>query len=125
MKKLLLFASLSEALTGLALLIVPAFIGKSLLGEELIGISIPLARGFGISLIALGVACWPNSTAIRGMLTYSSLASIYLISVALEGEFVGEFLWPAIVLHIILTILLLKVCLPSLKSISSDELNKK
>lgn len=107
MKKLLLFASLSEALTGLMLLIIPAFVGKLLLGEELIGINIPLARTFGISLIALGVSCWPNSTASRGMLTYSLLASIYLTSVALEGEFVGKFLWPAIALHFSLTILFL------------------
>lgn len=125
MKKVLLFASVSEAMTGLALLIIPAFVGKLLFGEELTGISIPIARTFGISLIALGVACWPSSTAIRGMLTYSLLASIYLIYVALELEFVGEFLWPAIVLHIILTILLLRVWLPSLKSESSNELNKK
>ncbi|PWA08736.1 hypothetical protein [Flavobacterium laiguense] len=122
MKKVLLFASLSEALTGLMLLIVPAFVGKLLLGEELIGISIPIARTFGISLIALGVACWPSATALRGMLTYSLLASIYLTSVALEREFVGKFLWPAIVLHVILTILLIWLSL--LKPESSNELNK-
>lgn len=122
MKKILIFASLSEAMTGLALFIVPAVVGKLLLGEELIGVSIPIARIFGISLIALGVACWPNSTASKGMLTYSLLASIYLLSVALEREFVGEFLWPAIVLHVILTILFLWLAL--LKPESSN-MNKK
>lgn len=109
-------------MTGLALFIVPAVVGKLLLGEELIGVSIPIARIFGISLIALGVACWPNSTASKGMLTYSLLASIYLLSVALEREFVGEFLWPAIVLHVILTILFLWLAL--LKPESSN-MNKK
>lgn len=108
MKKILIFASLSETLTGLALLIVPAIVGKLLLGEELIGISIPIARGFGISLIALGVACWPKCSAIIGILMYSFLVTIYLTSVAIQGEFVGKFLWPAIVLHILLTVLLLR-----------------
>jgi hypothetical protein len=115
MKKILLFASVSEAMTGLALLLVPAFVGKLLLGEELIGISIPLARSFGISLIALGVACWPKCSAILGMLAYSLLITIYLSYVAIQGEFVGKFLWPAIVLHIILTLLLLRVWLPFLR----------
>lgn len=92
MKKILLFASLSEALTGLMLLIVPAFVGKLLLGEELIGVSIPIARFFGISLIALGVACWPAIKAIIGMITYSILATIYLIIIELEDYFVGKFL---------------------------------
>lgn len=124
MKKILLFASLSEALTGLMLLIVPAFVGKLLLGEELIGVSIPIARIFGISLIALGVACWPAIKAIIGMITYSILATIYLIIIELEGYFVGKFLWPAIILHITLTILLLWVWLSSLKSESTNELNK-
>jgi glucan phosphoethanolaminetransferase (alkaline phosphatase superfamily) len=123
MKKILIFASLSEALTGLALLIVPAFVGKLLLGEELIGISIPIARAFGIALIALGVACWPSISALKGMITYSLLVSIYLTTVALEGEFVGKFLWPAIVLHIVLTILLIWSSL--VKPESSIEQNKK
>lgn len=125
MKKILIFASLSEALTGLALLIVPSFVGKLLLGEELIEISIPIARTFGIALIALGVACWSNPTALRGMLTYSLLITIYLISIAIERAFVGEFLWPAIMLHFILTILLLRVWLPTLKLRSLNEQNKK
>jgi hypothetical protein len=70
MKRVLVLAAVGEAGTGLALLIVPSLVGRLLLGEELIGIAIPVARVAGIALIALGVACWPG-TPLVGMLTYS------------------------------------------------------
>jgi hypothetical protein len=60
MKGVLVFAAVSEAATGLALLIVPSLFGRLLLGEELTGIAISVARVAGIALIALGIACWPG-----------------------------------------------------------------
>ena len=54
MKRVLIFAAVGEAATGLALLIVPSLVGQLLLGEELTGIAIPVARVAGIALIALG-----------------------------------------------------------------------
>jgi hypothetical protein len=69
MKKVLTVAALVEVATGIALLIVPSLIGRLLFGEELTGIVIPVARVLGIALIALGVCCWPSSTALCGMLT--------------------------------------------------------
>ena len=57
MKKVLTFAAVAEAATGAALLIVPSLVGRLLLGAELTGVSIPLARVTGIALIALGVGC--------------------------------------------------------------------
>jgi hypothetical protein len=48
----------AEIITGLALLVVPLLVGRLLLGEELTGIAIPVARVTGIALIALGIACW-------------------------------------------------------------------
>ena len=60
MKKVLIFAAVAEAATGMALLIVPSLIGQLLLGEHLIGIAIAVARVAGIALIGLGVACWPG-----------------------------------------------------------------
>jgi len=44
MKKVLIFAAIGEAVTGLALLIVPSLVGQLLLGEELAGVAIPVAR---------------------------------------------------------------------------------
>ena len=75
--KALIFAAVAEAVTGLALLIVPSLVGQLLLGEELSGIAVPVARVAGIALIGLGVACWPGPPLV-GMLTYTSLVALYL-----------------------------------------------
>ena len=72
MKKVLLLAAISEIATGLALLIVPALVGRLLFGAELSGVAIPVARVLGIALVALGVACWPGRSARCGMLTQGS-----------------------------------------------------
>ncbi len=109
MKKVLVFAAVGEAATGVALLIVPSLVGRLLFGAELTGVSIPVARVAGIALIALGLACWPAGDATSGlpaMLTYSLLATLYLAWLGMSGEWVGSLLWPAVVLHAILTILL-------------------
>lgn len=105
MKRVLVLAAVSEAGTGLALLIVPSLVGRLLLGEELTGIAIPVARVAGIALVALGVACWPGPPLI-GMLVYSGAVTLYLAYVGFVGGFTGILLWPAVVLHVILTILL-------------------
>ena len=60
MKRLLMLAALGEAGTGLALLLVPALVGRLLLGTELVGVAVPVARVAGIALLALGLACWPG-----------------------------------------------------------------
>ena len=106
MKTLLTFAAIAEAATGLALLVVPSTVGQLLLGAELTGVAVPVARVTGIALIALAVACWPGRTALCGMLTYSLLATAFLAYLGIRGNWVGPLLWPAIALHALLTILL-------------------
>jgi hypothetical protein len=106
MKTSLTFAAIAEAATGLALLIIPSLVGRLLLGAELTGVSIPVARMLGIALIALGVACWPGCTALCGMLTYSALATAFLAYLGIRGHWVGPLLWPAVTLHVVLTLLL-------------------
>ena len=44
MKTALLLAAALEAATGVALLVVPSLVGRLLLGEELVGVAIPVAR---------------------------------------------------------------------------------
>ena len=107
MRKLLTFAAVFEAATGLALLIVPSLVGRLLLGAELID-ALPVARVAGIALIALGVCCWPGSTALCGMLTYSAGVTVYLAYIGFSGNWVGKLLWPAVVLHAVLTLLLIR-----------------
>src|SRR6476646_6908372 len=115
MKKVLTFAAVLEAATGVALLTVPSLVGRLLFGEEFTGIVIPVARVLGIALLALGVGCWPGSTALCGMLTYSALATLYLLYLAIRGEWVGPLLWPVIVIHALLTVLLARVGFQSQK----------
>jgi hypothetical protein len=105
MKKVLVLAALSEAATGLALLIAPSLVARLLLGEELSGIAIPVARVAGIALIALGVACWPGM-ALAGMLTYSVAVTAYLAYLGFTAGSTGILLWPAVILHVIFTELL-------------------
>jgi hypothetical protein len=102
MKRVLIFAAVGEAGTGLALLFVPSLVGRLLLGEELTGTAMPVARVAGIALIALGVACWPGPPRV-GMLTYSAAVTLYLAYVGFTGGSTGVLLWPAVVLHVILT----------------------
>jgi hypothetical protein len=49
---------------------------------------------------------WPGRTALCGMLTYSALATLYLLYLGIRGNWVGPLLWPAVVLHAAITILL-------------------
>ena len=102
MKRVLIFAAVGEAATGLALLMVPSLVGQLLLGAELTGIAIIVARVAGIALIALRVACWPG-TPLAGMLTYSAAVTLYLAYLGFSGGLTGILLWPAAVLHLILT----------------------
>jgi hypothetical protein len=103
--KALIFAAVAEAATGLALLIVPSLVGQLLLGEELTGIAIPVARVAGIALIGLGIACWPGPPLV-GMLTYSTVVTLYLAYLGFEAGLTGVLLWPAVALHLVLSILL-------------------
>ena len=105
MNKVLTVAAVLEVATGMALLIVPSLVGRLLFGAEFTGVANPAARVTGIALVALGVGCWPSSTAFCGMLTYSALATLYLAYLGVTGEWVGPLLWPAVVLHAVLTLL--------------------
>jgi hypothetical protein len=105
MKSALAFAAISEGITGLALLIAPSLVGQLLLGEQLAGVAISVARVGGIALIALGFACWPGPP-LLGMFAYGSLVTLYLAYLGLAGGLSGIFLWPAVLLHAILTVLL-------------------
>ena len=113
MNRVLTLTASIEAATGLALMVVPAVVVRLLLGGEISGAAIPLGRVAGFGLLALGMACWPGrdptgntAPALRAMLTYNSLAALYLLSLGIGGEWVGPLLWPAVALHGILSLLL-------------------
>jgi hypothetical protein len=107
--KILPVAAASEAALGLALLVYPPVVIRLLLGAEIVGVADVISRFAGIALISLGVACWPNGSArqaLHGMLTYGTLAALYLAYIGVSGQGGGVLLWPAVVVHVILVILL-------------------
>jgi hypothetical protein len=100
-------AAVSEAATGAGLLVFPTFLLRLLLGVELSGASIVIARMTGIALIALGTACWPGRmNPFLGMLIYNALTTAYLASVVVQRDWVGPLLLPVVVLHVLVTTLL-------------------
>ena len=112
MKKLLIFTGVAEAATGIALIVGPARVGHLLLGADLAGVSVIVARVAGIALLALGVGCWPGP-ALLGMLTYNALGTVYFAYLAINGQWAGPLLWPVVGLHAVLAILLGRAWLTS------------
>jgi hypothetical protein len=111
MGKILAFAAVTEAVTGLVLMIVPAVVIRLLLGEEISAALV--SRFFGIALIALGLACWPswqlgesNLPALRAMLFYNVLIAFYLTYLGTLGHLMGLLLWPVVALHAVVALLL-------------------
>ncbi len=107
--KLLVVSAVVELATGVALLLTPGLVSHLLLGITT-DTSNLIARCFGIALIALGIACWPrpvNPAALRSMLFYNGAIALYLtyIGVLVGG---GLLLWPAVVLHAVMTALFLR-----------------
>jgi hypothetical protein len=109
MKSALTFAAIGEAFTGLALLIAPSLVSQLLLGEQLAGTAVPIARVAGMALIALGVACWPGPPLV-GMLTYNAVVTLYLAYLGFGG-LTGVLLWPVAAIHLVLSILLARIWL--------------
>lgn len=108
-KKVLALSAAAEAGTGLLLLAWPSIVVHLLFGAEISGAGFVMSRIAGIALIGLGVSCWPGDSAfqsLNGMQTYSTLAMLYLGYLGVRGEMAGLLLWPAVVVHAALVVLL-------------------
>jgi hypothetical protein len=114
MNRLLAVTALVEAATGLALLAVPSFVVRMLLGEALEGpISLTVARVGGVALLTLGVACWlargdSQSRAAQGLVSAMIIYNLGLALILGRAGFVsqatGIALWPAVILHSIMAV---------------------
>jgi hypothetical protein len=107
----------AEAATGIMLIAFPSLVLRLLFGAEAgsvgaSGVSEVASRVAGMALIGLGVACWPSGASapqpLWGILTYGALAALYLAFLGIRGEMVGPLLWPAVAVHAMLVILLLR-----------------
>jgi hypothetical protein len=113
MRTLLAFAAAVEGATGLALMLHPPIVTMLLLGDGVSDAGMALGRVAGIALLSLALACWPRGDGIAGktpslraLLTYNLLVTLYLLRLGVFVERVGRLLWPAILLHALLTLLL-------------------
>jgi hypothetical protein len=98
-------AAAAEAATGLALIAAPGLVVRLLLGVELAGAGVPVARVAGVALVGLGLACWPGPPRL-GMLAYGAGVALYLGYLGLTGFGDGPLLWPAVAAHALLTLAL-------------------
>ena len=57
----------------------------------------------GIALVAFAIACWPGSPR-AGMLTYNAAVALYLGWLGVSRGLDGLILWPAVALHLTLTL---------------------
>jgi hypothetical protein len=110
MNRLLAFAAAVEAATGVAVMAEPGVVAQLLLGAEISGPAIAVGRVAGIGLAALSLACWPGTVDTarprRALLTFNVLVTLYLLLLGIRGEWAGPLLWPAVVLHAVLAVLL-------------------
>ena len=110
-------AAFVEVLTGLALMTFPGVFVRLVYGADATGVVITLGRMTGFGLLALGLACWPEPGArlstpgLRGLVTYNVLFTALLLYLAITRATVGIFFWPALLLHLVLSVLLIRVWL--------------
>jgi hypothetical protein len=101
-------AAALEIATGVALILSPSAAGRLLLATTAVSTAAAVfARLAGIGLFSLGLACWPGKDASpagqRAIVVYNLLAFVFLLSVGISSERVGVILWPAVVLHAVLS----------------------
>jgi hypothetical protein len=109
MKTVLRLASLGEGGFGVLLFAAPQLVSRLLFAVDVSGVGVTLGRLTGVSIFALAIACWPTGdsrSAYYGMLTWSVVAMLYLIVVRFDGTS-GILLWPAVVAHSAIALLLL------------------
>src|SRR5690348_11127029 len=90
-----------EVVTGLILIIRPSLFVQLLFGAELSDAGQALGRLAGFALLAFALACWPGGgaasrSALRALLVFSLLTTIYLVYVGVGGALVGVLLWPTV-----------------------------
>ena len=111
MKTLLIICSATEAATGLALIVIPPIVTQLLLGSEVNGVALTVSRFTGMSLLSLGIACWPaqnTAQAARALFVYNLIVSAYFAYYGVTSDLIGIILWPVAILHFVFAVLLLR-----------------
>ena len=100
-----------EVATGLVLVSAPALFAALVLGGGLDGIGRTLGRLGGMTLLTLAWVCWPRpgqptQPALDALLLFSAATVLILLLHAFGEELAGPVLWPAILIHSAMTIML-------------------
>ena len=106
-------ASALEILTGAAFVVAPSLLSRLLFGRELDASAEIVCRTAGLVLACLAIGCWPrlapggrSTVALEALLLLNVLVSVYLIYLAVTGLAYGPLLWPAVLAHLVNTVLL-------------------
>jgi hypothetical protein len=123
-KTILAFSSSIEFVTGLALIAAPNLVAGVLLSTSLTPAGCAVGRVGGFGLLCLAIACWPggdvaHTQPIRALFLYNLLAACYLGYVRFGGEFDGNILLLAAVLHGVLAVLFARSAYETVTSKSS------
>jgi hypothetical protein len=113
MKNLLTVTAAIEGVTGLLLVAAPSLVTRFLLASSLDGsVALTVARLTGLALLALTLACWQarldgDTRAAKGlvnaMVLYNIGAAVLLAYAGIGLRLSGILLWPAILLHAIMS----------------------
>ena len=117
--RFLWFMTVLELLAGLGLILVPALALNAILGTpNVAGETLAIARLAGVALVAIGVMAHSGSQGgsswwlFAGLLVYNVGACAALAYIGAGLGLAGPLLWPAVLLHALLTLWTL-VCLRS------------
>lgn len=106
MRTIVAFTIVLEIGTAVAALAAPALVVQLLFGAPADATTREIVRCFGIALLALAAAWWPDQAAseqvrppFRGRLVYNVLIACYLAYLGSVRGVGGLLLWPAVVLH--------------------------
>jgi hypothetical protein len=114
MKKLVMIAAAVEIPTALILILAPSVFTRLLFAADISDAGKALAPLAGFALFALAIASWPSrgasvpaTSAVRALLVFSLLCTVYLAYRGVVGANTGPLLWPAAAGHAVLTLGLL------------------
>ena len=97
-----------EGPTALALLVAPSVVARLLFGEGPYVVAEAIARIAGIALLSLVIGCVARNGVRTAILVYNILVGAYLLPLGLTGYADGVLLWPAVVIHGVIALLLIR-----------------
>lgn len=113
MRTIVAFTIVVEIGTAVAALAAPALLVQLLLGAPADATTRAVVRCLGIALLALAAAWWPDQAGsenvrppFRGRLVYNVLIAAYLAYLGVARAAVAPLLWPAVVLHTLVALLI-------------------